>query len=317
MKTPAFEKYYRVIGVDAVLDRLSKVGKNPRTLENLIKAGFPEIQLTLAKDEYATTAKSNVARYAVQKMSEGVFEDESLLEIFCRYYECTDWKLEQSPWFFSKGDYRKFFQAVLSPIEFQIALLKQFKGKDRWEKIFQKNPFTQGLEKAKLSLWDEVCRGEYYWKPMSGYPHQRAADLFTYLIRVIEPVQFSPNQFSYRWEKPFRKRLLQSMTRFEEALDQALRVWQETGKAKKKAHFRPGNYQWVDVSLEKLLQEALHFLELEANTVTEKSLAQAFRRISKQAHPDKGGSPEDFRKLSTHKTIVESWLKQGRPRSIS
>ena len=60
------------------------------------------------------------------------------------------------------------------------------------------------------------------------------------------------------------------------------------------------------------VQDALSFMGLEAENVTTNALRAAYRRLSKRMHPDRGGSAEDFRRLSHCKEVLETWLRTRR-----
>lgn len=81
-------RFSRVFGDVAILSRLEKLGKGPRNFENLVGVGFPSHQLDEVRAWYADAAKTPVERYAADKLALGFFEDESLLSIFCNYFEC-------------------------------------------------------------------------------------------------------------------------------------------------------------------------------------------------------------------------------------
>ena len=305
-------RFSRVFGDVAILARLEHLGKNPRQFENLVGVGFPEHQLHETRDWYHRDATTAVERYAADKMAQGFFEDESLLEVFCRYYECTDWKLVGSPWFFSAQDYRRFNKVLIDPVEFHIAQLEQGLGEEHWGVNFLKLPYDLGMERAKRSLWQEICQRDFYWKPHASYTHLRAEQLFQYLKRNVNIVNFSVNQFNYKWERNFRKQFHASLKRFEEALERCVRRWQDQRKDKTRSGFRYESYRAVQPRDGAPLHAALGHLELDLETVTLKRLRNAFRRLSKQAHPDHGGTPEAFRTLSTYKDVVETWLHRKR-----
>ena len=116
--------------------------------------------------------------------------------------------------------------------------------------------------------------------------------------------------FFYGWERQFRLRLHGAFTEFQKALERAVRGWQgnrnrERSRAKYRFHgFRP-RPQRSKLSL----SEALLHLELDVESATIGDLRQNFRRLSKQAHPDQGGSSESFRTLAACREIAESWLR--------
>jgi hypothetical protein len=302
-----------VFGDLAVLTRLEHLGKHPRRFENLVQVGFPEHQLLEARDWYYRDATTAVERYAAEKMAQGYFEDESLLELFCRYYECTDWKLEQSPWFFSREDYRRFNKVLVDPVKFHVAMLEEEKAEERWGANFLKLPFDLGMEQAKRSLWQEILRRDYYWKPQSSYVHLRAANMFDYLARTLDIVDFSLNQFNYRWEQAFRKKLEPGLREFVRVLERCVRMWQDRRQERTHRRFHYRSYRSLRQHPgEANLQQALAYLGLEPDSVSLRSLRRRFRHLSKKTHPDQGGSPEEFRRLAACKELVEDWLKRTR-----
>ena len=303
-------RFSRVFGDISVLSRLEKLGRNPRNLENLVAVGFPSHQLDEARDWYADAAITPVEKYAAGRMAQGLFEDESLLSIFCRYFECTDWKLESSPWFFSEQDYRRFFKVLIDPVDFHIAQLEQGSGGERWGGNFLKLPFDLGMEDARHSLWREIHQREYFWKPQTNYAHLRAEQLFQYLKRTMDMARFSANAFNYKWEQGFRVKFHDSLQRFEFVLERRVREWQEKRKAKGPSGFHYGSYTRAQPSGETGLIQALAYLNLDAATVTLSELRRSFRRLSKHTHPDHGGDPGEFQRLSTCRELVESWLQR-------
>ncbi|MCZ6534004.1 MAG: hypothetical protein O7A08_13715 [SAR324 cluster bacterium] len=304
-------RFSRVFGDVAVLSRLEHLGKNPRQFEHLVTVGFPEHQLREARDWYYKDATTAVERYAADRMAQGFFEDESLLDLFCRYYECTDWKLVGSPWFFSKQEYHRLFKVLTDPVEFHIAQLEQGLGEERWGASFMKLPYDLGMENAKRSLWQEICQRDHFWKPLASYSHLRAEQLFQYLKRTVNIVDFSVHQFNYNWEQAFRKQFHPALEIFGEALERCVRGWQDKRKEKTTRRFHYESYRTARRKSDDNLQAALAYMNLDPEAVSLKSLARAFRRLSKNTHPDHGGTPEEFRKLSAYKAVVESWLMRS------
>jgi hypothetical protein len=301
-------QFSRVFGNQAVLSRLERLGRNPRVLPNLVEAGFPARQLKDASQLFAQTAGNPVEHYASQNMARGFFEDESLLKLFCRYFECTDWKLENSPWFFSLDDYERFFTAIIEPVEFQTAQLERGFGETRWSAHFARLPFDLGMERAKQALWDDVCQQEHYWKPLSTYAHLRAEALLGYLKRTIHIRHFTPDRYNYHWEGQFRQRFYRAMRRFEQKLEEAVRLWQEL-KRERRHRFRYHDYSTLSAAvLGHDLLQAFAYLGVEPAGATLDQVRQAFRRLSKETHPDHGGSPESFQRLARSKELAEAWL---------
>lgn len=303
-------RFSRVFGDVSILSRLEQLGRNPRSLDNLVAVGFPDHQLDEAREWYADAAITPVEQYAAGRMAQGFFEDESLLSIFCRYFECTDWKLESSPWFFSKQDYRRFSKVLIDPVDFHTSQLEQGSGEERWGGSFLKLPFDLGMEDAKRSLWRELCQRDFYWKPQASYAHLRAEQLFQYLKRTMDIGRFSANAFNYKWEQGFRAQFHESLQRFEFVLERRVREWQEQRKAKASSGFHYGSYPRAQHPGETGLLQALTYLDLDASTVTLSELRRSFRRLSKHTHPDHGGDPQEFRRLSACRDNVESWLRR-------
>lgn len=303
-------RFSRVFGDVAILSRLEKLGKGPRNFDNLVGVGFPSHQLDEVRAWYADTAKTPVERYAADKLALGFFEDEPLLRIFCNYFECTDWKLEGSPWFFSQQDYNRFFKVLIDPVEFHIAQLEAGAGEERWGTSFLKLPFDLGMEDAKRSLWREICKREFFWKPQTSYIHLRADQLFQYLKRTVNIEEFASDRFNYNWEQSFRARFQDSLHRFESVLERNVRGWQEKRKEKSSSGFHYGSFRSIRHGGEATLMRALEYLGLDRATATLNGLQRTFRRLSKQTHPDHGGTPEEFRRLSAYKEVVESWLQR-------
>jgi hypothetical protein len=298
----------RVFGDSAVLGRLERLGRNSRVFPNLVKAGFHPGQLAQASQWFMRDAQSAVERHASQQLARGFYEDETLLRLFCQYFDCTDWKLENSPWFFSRDDYTRFFAASIGPIDFEIAQLEAGSGEERWGAYFIKLPFDLGMEQAKRALWQEISRREHYWKPLGDYTHLRAEQLFQYLLRTIDILTFTPDFYHYHWERTFRGQLYQAMRRFGEALEQAVRRWRELRK--ERPRFSYGTYAGADVAVLQIeVLQALAYMDLDANTVTLTDMRGAFRRRSKAAHPDLGGDPAEFLRLSHYRDVLEDWLK--------
>ncbi|MBI4082173.1 MAG: J domain-containing protein [Candidatus Lambdaproteobacteria bacterium] len=310
MRFAAQLRFSRVFGDESVLARLAMLGRTTRTFRNLVRGGFPEGQLDDARAAYAKAAATPVERYAARRMAEDFFEDESLLQVFCRYYECTDWRLESSPWFFSKEEYRRFFEALLSPLAFQVAQLERGYGEERWGSYFLRLPFDLGMEQARRALWDDVCQRDFYWREQRDYGHLRAAMLFGHLSKVIDAGRLDRDQYAYHWEREFRVRLHAVLRSFEEALERNVRVWQEQRQERTARRFRfqsfgPGG----EPTLRLEVLQAFAALGLEPATATFDGVKSAFRLLSKQAHPDQGGSDEAFQRLAACKELVEGWLR--------
>lgn len=302
--------FTRVFGNEAVLSRLERLGRNPRTFPNLVEAGFPGGQLNAAREGYARRASNGVEHYASLNMARGFFEDESLLRLLCQSFECTDWKLENSPWFFSRDDYERFFSALIEPVEFQTAQIEQGFGEERWDQHFAKLPFDLGMERAKQALWDDIAHQEHYWKPLSTYSHLRAEALFGYLKRTLNVQHFTPDRYNYYWEAMFRERFYRAMRRFEQTLESAVRLWQEL-KRERRHRFQINDYGTGIMGRE--LLQAYSVLGLAAAEATLADVRRAFRALSKTTHPDHGGTPEAFQRLSRAKDLVEAWLAERNP----
>jgi hypothetical protein len=299
----------RVLGDSAVLERLERLGRQPRIFPNLTHAGFPPEQLSTAGAWFMRDAQSAVERHACQQVARGFFEDETLLRLFCRYFECTDWKLEKSPWFFSRADYQRFFAALIRPVAFETAQIEAGLGEERWGEYFLKLPFDLGMEQAKRALWTAICRQEHYWKPLADYTHWRAAQLLHYLQRTLDIVHFTPDQFHYHWEREFRRQLYAALRGFSEALEGAARRWQEQRKERARG-FTQGAFSGSDLPVLHLeVLQALSYLELDVATADAARVRAAFRRRSKRSHPDHGGDPAEFLKLSRYRDVLEGWLK--------
>jgi hypothetical protein len=308
---PALNAYRsRVLGDDAVLRALERVGREARTFGNLVGAGFPPGQLDEARQNFIQAAETPVDRHAGRRMGQGFFDDEELLTVFCRYYGCTDWRLEGSPLFFAKLDYEKLYHALTSPFDFEASLLDQGHGQERWAHLFLRLPFDLAMTKAKATLWDDVRRREQYWHRQASYRNLRASKLFHYLGQHVQVSGFSRDVFFFNWEREFRRRLDAAMQTFQEALERALRRWQEErNQERRKSQFRYGHF--ADGPMQPLLsvREAMLRLEVELESATLDDVRRAFRRLSKAAHPDQGGSDESFRLLATCREVAEAWIR--------
>jgi hypothetical protein len=308
MNSLGIAKVGRVIGDGAVLARLERLGRHPRVFPNLVHAGFPPEQLVEARQWYIRDARSGIERHAGERLAQGYFDDEPLLTLLCRYFGCTDWKLENSPWFFGPEDYERFFGALVDPIEYASAQLESGDGESRWGGFFLKLPFDLGMEEARRSLWNEIVQREHYWKPQADYTHMRAGTLFGYVQRSLDVVRFTPDHFHYQWEQAFRVRLYKALNRFQQALEVAVRRWQEQ-RRERTERFNRGTYVGGRVVIMDLeILRALAYLGLDLNTIDEKALRTTFRQRSKSCHPDLGGDPREFQELSRQKDILEHWL---------
>jgi hypothetical protein len=306
--------FSRVFGNEAVLVRLERLGRDSRIFPHLVKAGFPPRQLTEASRWFAESAGSPVEFYASQNLARGFFEDESLLKLLCRYFECTDWKLENSPWFFSRDEYDRFFATLTEPVEFQTAQLEQGLGEERWGPFFHHIPFDLGMERARQALWEDIFRQEHYWKPLSVYAHVRAEALAGYLVRTVNINRFTPGRYNYHWEGIFRERFHRALRRFEQRLEEQVRLWEEVRRERRSQRLHQRGFDNMGLlSLSRELTQAFGVLGLSPARATPQSVRRAFRRLSKETHPDQGGSPEAFRRLSRSKELVEAWLTRHRP----
>ena len=184
-------------------------------------------------------------------------------------------------------------------------------GEETWGVYFQRIPFDLGMEKALTALWTEIVNGQYFWAEQKSYIHLRAANMRGYLARNVNIHRYSPHQFNYLWEKHFRKILEPLLLAFRESLERSVRKWEETRREKNANKF---HYQAFSDSIRLArapIQQALEFFGLDLATVSHDNLKNSFRRLSKKAHPDSGGSSEEFRRLSAYKDIIESWLNRA------
>lgn len=305
-------KSFRVLGDDSVLHLLSRVGRYPRIYPNLVKAGFPDGQLNEARADFFRTAATPVACQAARRMAHGYFDDEELLQLFCRYYECTDWRLESSPLFYAPQDYENFFEALLSPIEFEIGLLAEGVGERKWGDYFVKYPFDLAMRHARTALWQDVCRKDHYWKRLSTYADLRADKLFQYLTHHIDVNHFSRDVFFYHWEREFRRRLHDALQGFHQALEEAVRRWQEA-RHQERARFQYGAYPATGEALAIEAREAMAYLGLDLRHASIRKVRSRFRQLSKTHHPDQGGNANSFRHLSRCREIAEAWVRRHRP----
>jgi hypothetical protein len=309
MHSLALSRAGRVLGDGAVLARLERLGRNSRIFPNLVRAGFPPEQLSDACEWYIRDARSSVERHAAQQLTQGYFDDEPLLTVLCRYFGCTDWKLESSPWFLGPEDFNRFDQALLSPVEFVTAQLEAGQGEARWDSFFVRLPFDLGMEQARRALWSDITQREHYWRAEADYRQMRASAMFAYLVRSLDIVHFTPDHYHYHWEQAFRAKFFGALGRFQQALEVAVRRWQEQ-RRERAERFSRGTFVGGRVVLLDLeLLRALAYLGLSLTTVDEKSLRAAFRQRSKDCHPDLGGDPRIFQELSLHKDVVENWLR--------
>src|SRR5574341_203354 len=306
MTLAAFSRMDRVYGDSAILGRLERLGRERRVFPNLVKAGFPPRQLSEASQWFMREAQTHVERHASQELMRGFFEDETLLRLFCRYFDCTDWKLESSPWFLSREGYRRFCAALLDPLEFETQQLAAGLGEAKWGPYFLKLPFDLGMQKARRALWTDICRRDHYWKAQADYTHLRAEQLFGYLRRTVDIVHFSPDIYHYGWERVFRAKLHAALRRFGEALEEAVRRWQDVRR--ERARFTYGAWNGADApALHLEVLQALSHMGLDAASATAAEMRAAFRRLSKEAHPDAGGDPAEFLTLSHYRDVLEEW----------
>ena len=314
MSSIGSQLFTRVLGNDSVLHLLGRVGRESRTFSHLVHAGFPPDQLTEACRNFAHAADLPVDRAAVHRIGQGYFDDEELLQLFCQYYECDDWKLESSPLFFAKQDYQRFYQSLLSPIDFAARVLEQRRGEDEWGPLFLRHPFNLGMEIAKGTIWREVREKEHHWQRLETYVDLRAEMLFQYLMGTVNPIDDSKNLFYFNWERDFLEGFDASLNRFSEALERAVRHWQDVrNREKRRARLKRGKYPKPnDVPLIEV-REALNHLGLDQSSATLEELRGSFRRLSKSAHPDQGGSDASFRYLSACREIAESWIRNRSP----
>jgi len=299
----------RVYGDNAILGRLERLGRERRVFPNLVKAGFPPQQLSEASQWFMREAQTPVHRHACQELTRGFFEDETLLRLFCQFFDCTDWKLETSPWFFSKEDYRRFFAALLDPVDFETQQLEFGFGEAKWGAYFLKLPFDLGMQQARRALWLEVCRREHYWKTQVDYTHFRAQQLQGYVQRTLDIVHFSPDIYHYDWERVLRGKLYAALRRFDEVLEQAVRRWQDVRRERERFTYGA----WLGAELPPLdfqVLQAVSHMGLEAGSATAQDMRSAFRRLSKECHPDAGGDPAEFLKLSHDRDVLEDWFKR-------
>ncbi len=305
-----FHPFDRVLGDSAVLGRLERLGRNPRLFPNLVRVGFPPDQLSEARNWYIADARTTVEQHASRQLASGFFEDEALLVLFCRFYDCTDWKLENSAWFFSKEDYARFFSELVGPVEWAAAQLEAGQGEERWGGFFLKLPFDLGMEQAQRSLWAEIQHREHFWKAQSDYTHLRAEALFQYLQRSLDIARFSTDNYRYLWEQAFRAQLDAALQRFRLALEQSVRRWQEVRRQRTTRRFSYRTFtgaQLMPLHLDVL--QAIAYLGLEFATVNLKAVKAAFRERSKHLHPDHGGDEEEFKRLCQHRQVLQNWLR--------
>lgn len=300
----------RVTGDDAVLGLMVRVGRNPRVFANLVAAGFPEPQLLKAREHFARGAETPVEHHAARRMSQGYFDDEDLLSLFCRFYDCQDWRLESSSLFFARQEYERFFDALTTPIGFESRLLAEGGGQETWEGFFLRYPFDLAMEKAKTELWNGVFQQEHYWSKLTSYYDLRAQNLFEYLRRKIDVAHFSRDIFFFNWEREFRLRLNAVLRDFQETLERSVRRWQEArNKERNRPKFHYGSFRAPVPQPGITAREAMTHLGLDRESATLRDLRRNYRKMSKEAHPDQGGSDDSFRFLLACREIAEAWIR--------
>ncbi len=158
-------------------------------------------------------------------------------------------------------------------------------------------------------MWEDLCRTEFYWAPGQTYGHLRAAALFGYLRRTVNILDVNPRRYNYQWERALREHLDEALRRFDEKLAAAAHIWAELrSQRNRQRRRRSGPVAPIALIGSTELLQAFTHLELDPETVTPARLRRSFRRLSKLAHPDQGGSPESFRRLAHSKALVEAWL---------
>jgi hypothetical protein len=212
--------------------------------------------------------------------------------------------------FFARLDYERFYHDLTHPFEFEASLLDQGHGRERWEGMFLRLPFDLAMMRAKSTLWDDVRHREHYWARQASYRDLRAQKLFDYLSRHVQVANFSRDVFYFNWEREFRWRLEDSMRLFQEALERALRRWQEArNQERSQSGFQYGTFR-EELPLSLLTaREAMLRLELDLESATLEDVRRSFRRLSKRAHPDQGGSDESFRLLAACREVAETWIR--------
>ena len=98
------------------------------------------------------------------------------------------------------------------------------------------------------------------------------------------------------------------MRGFEQKLEEAVRFWQEL-RHERKHRFQYNDYGTLAAGiLGQELLAAFACLRLDPGRATVYGVRRAFRRLSKETHPDHGGSPEAFQRLIRSKELAEDWL---------
>lgn len=293
----------RIVGDDPVLERLARLGGRPRSFKNLVTVGFPPAQLRWATQRCVKNASTTVEIYAKQRMLRGFYEDESLLGLFVDSFGCTDWKLEHSPWFFSSEEYECFFERVLKPAEFCVQRLLQRsagEGFEEWRPLFERFPLALALSQARAVLWRHIEESEYPWRHAKTYADVRATAMFRYLGQRITPLRFYEEDYRYLWERRFRRKFAALLLRFEQALLQAQQHRQPQQRAQ----------EAQQASWPKEILRAFALLSLEPRPTTRDEIHRAFRRCSKKAHPDHGGTERAFCELIRGCSLLEAWLSR-------
>ncbi len=314
----------RLVGDEPVLLRLAKLGGKPRHFVHLVQAGFPPRQLWQASCWWLEEARLPLEICAAKSIQRhGFYEDDALLALLVRYYGCTDWRLEKSPWFFSSQEYDRLFRWLLQPAWRVIEHLEAGNPEceQEWTLHFTRVPYAIGMQYCRQRLWLEhmLCR-DIPWQAPKGYVTQQAKVLLGYLTKRVNVLRIQHTQARYPWEQNFLSLLAPVMERFEHTLEMALRRM----RARQRKQAARDGFKHHDYTQQKngsdghlrnkkmptmgMVRQALVAFGLSATKVDLAQVKQAFRRLSKGRHPDHGGTEEGFCELLRQKETLETWL---------
>ena len=315
------ESMPRLVGDEPVLARLAKLGGAPRHFTQLVRAGFPAKQLWQTSCWLKEEARHALDLHAANIIQQhGFYEDDALLTLLTRHYECTEWRLVCSPWFFSPQEYEQLFAWLLKPAWQQIERLEAGDStcEAMWLVHFACAPHVISMQHCRQRLWVEhMLQRSIPWQSPQTYIGQRAQGVLGYLSKQVNVLKPQPTQARYPWEQRFLQSLAPVMDRFEHTLEMALR--RARAQQRKKAaregfrhhHYnqreqqRPGQGLMPSMAV---VQQALTAFGLTFGNATPVQVKQAFRHLSKTKHPDHGGSEAAFCALLKQKETLEAWL---------
>ncbi|MDH4121278.1 MAG: hypothetical protein OEV94_06210 [Deltaproteobacteria bacterium] len=309
-----------------VLSLLNKLGDQARSLATLESAGFPVAQLygglhhripLLSRHGSLTPAPGAMANLThPPQASQQPIDDDTLVECFQRAFGCNVAILMAQGHFFTAGNAIYIGERMAQEMVQQTLSLEDEEIAGEWRNFFKRYPFDLAMWKARRTLWARVLRSVRADIEGDSYRQRRGAELVQFLEealldegRITITLPNPDHPVLATWGPHLKIKLAKPLQQFQTALEQLLHRW--LGEDRRRSHvFEYGKFTLDQAGLPAPdVQVALAHLGLLPNDATLQSVQTAYRALSKKAHPDLGGSHEDFQHLATCRDLAEQWLR--------